>query len=284
MFLLAISGGPDSMVLLNKYRKHKIIVAHVNYHARSDSDIDEKLVKDFCQTYNIKFEVLNVKSKPTKNFQSWARDIRYTFFKKIYDSNNCDKLITAHHIDDFLETAIMQQESGRTPKQFGMPLKSNVYNMNIYRPFIDLYWKHELLQYLKKKNINYAIDSSNGKPIYTRNKIRMELSKLTFKEKKDKYKWFLMSNKILKKKNRKIKILYSLWQKGDFKASFLKTSPYKSELVFELIHSHFENIKLSTSKIESIIDFIIANNGTNKYKLNYNSLLILDKGKVKFRV
>ena len=68
--LLAISGGPDSMFLLNQYKKKDIVVAHVNYNKRTDSNIDEQIVRDFCLLHNIKLEVLNIKETPKGNFQS----------------------------------------------------------------------------------------------------------------------------------------------------------------------------------------------------------------------
>lgn len=129
------------MFLLNLYKKKNIVVAHVNYHKRSDSNIDENIVKDFCIKNNIPFELLSVKEKPKGNFQSWARDIRYNFFKEVYIKYKCKELVIGHHMDDFLETAIMQQKTGRTPRFFGIRKKKIINEMNINRPFISLYWK-----------------------------------------------------------------------------------------------------------------------------------------------
>ncbi len=139
MKLLAISGGPDSMFLLNEYKNKNIIVAHVNYNVRKDSIKDEQLVCDFCYANNILIEVLSVKEKPKGNFQSQARKIRYDFFEKVYKKFDCNKLLMAHHKDDFLETALMQQQSGRTPRFFGIKKRNVIQGMNIYRPYIFLY-------------------------------------------------------------------------------------------------------------------------------------------------
>ncbi len=106
MLLLAVSGGPDSMALLNDYKKSKVVVAHINYKKRADSDIDQKIVEDFCAKYEIPCEVLVVTKECVGNFQKWARDIRYEYFKKIYQKYDCKKLLVAHHLDDFIETAI----------------------------------------------------------------------------------------------------------------------------------------------------------------------------------
>ncbi len=68
--LLAVSGGPDSMFLLNWYKSKNVVVAHVNYHKREDSDIDEKIVRAFCESNNIPLEVLSVSQKHVGNFQN----------------------------------------------------------------------------------------------------------------------------------------------------------------------------------------------------------------------
>jgi tRNA(Ile)-lysidine synthase len=70
MYLLAVSGGPDSMVLLFKHRKKKIVVAHVNYNKRVDSIKDQEIVEAFCLKHNIPLEIININEKPKKNFQS----------------------------------------------------------------------------------------------------------------------------------------------------------------------------------------------------------------------
>lgn len=276
MKLLAISGGPDSMFLLDWYKNKKIIVAHVNYNKRSDSSNDERIVREFCESRNIPFKVLNLKKKAKGNFQSWAREQRYNFFKEIYKEFNCDQLIMAHHRDDFLETAIMQQQSGRTPRYFGIKKYNTIDGMKIFRPFIDLYWKDEILANLEKDKIEYATDSSNAEPIFERNKVRIELAKKTKKEKKSIYKWFRMSNKILVKKFRKVDYLYKKWKQSEYDVKFFKIIKYKEEVVYEYINDGFLSIKLSKGKLESLVEYILSPNGGKKFKLS-NDISIIKK-------
>lgn len=68
--LLAISGGPDSMFLLEKYKDKNIVVAHINYQKRPDSHIDQKIVENFCQKNNILCEIYMVEEKANNNFQN----------------------------------------------------------------------------------------------------------------------------------------------------------------------------------------------------------------------
>ena len=282
MKLLAISGGPDSMYLLDWYKNQQVVVAHINYHKRIDSDNDERIVREFCKKYSIPFKVLSVKEKPKGNFQSWARKVRYDFFQKIYEEFECTKLLMAHHKDDFLETAKMQLDSNREPRFYGIRKQTEYQGMKIERPFIDLYWKDELLHYLKQSNIEYAIDSSNAQPIFERNKVRIELSKLSHKEKKEMLLWFKRANKILTKKFNKVDKLYEKFKNSNYDINLFKKMKYHSEIIYEMIHDKFDNVKLSTQKIDSIIDFILSNEGGKKFLLSKDKFISKSKNYIVF--
>ncbi len=268
MKLLAVSGGPDSMFMLYKHRKKEITVAHINYNARPDSMNDQKIVEDFCAQYNIPIKVLSINEKPKTNFQSWARDVRYDFFKKIYDEESCSELLIAHHRDDFLETALMQQDSGREPRFFGIRKKTVLKGMLIHRPYIDKYWKGDMLELCKIHDIPYAIDSSNAKPVYTRNKKRIELAELSLKAKKQRVSWFKMANRILIKKHLKVMSYYKIWKRSNFSTKIFEIIRYPNEVLFEFIHEHGNNINVSSDKLKSIIDFIQAEKGKAEYKIS----------------
>lgn len=281
MYLLAISGGPDSMYLLNKYKRKKIIVAHVNYHKRLDSDYDQKVVENFCQKHHIKYEVLHVKSKPQGNFQTWARKIRYDFFRKLYLKYDCQLLITAHHKDDFLETALMQQQSQRTPRFFGIRHKNKIQGMKIKRPLVKKIYKQDIITYLNSHEINFATDSTNDSDEFTRNKIRKQLLKKTLPEKESLYNWFKMSNKILKKKFAKIDFLYRIWKHTHFEISFFKKQKkYQTEILFKFIHENFEDVKISTKKLESLSQFINGKDSKKEFKLNEKNKIKKEKNRL----
>ena len=88
-FLLAISGGVDSMVLLHLFKSLGLQcqVAHLNYQLReNDSEEDQKLVERVCEHYNIVYHLYRVSekdNKPRNSIQDWARNLRYRFFRKI---------------------------------------------------------------------------------------------------------------------------------------------------------------------------------------------------------
>ena len=267
------------MFLLNEYKKSKIIVAHVNYNLRKSSNRDQKIVEDFCNKNNIELRTLVIKKKPVGNLENWAREIRYKFFKEIYSEKECTRLMTGHHRDDFLETAIMQQESNRVPEFFGIKRKREIDGMNIVRPFINIYWKKEILADLEKAGVEFGVDETNKDLKLTRNRIRDDISKWPMKKKKSYVSWFRMSNRILKKKNKRVNSAYIKWEKSGFSVkSFRSIYKYKVDIVFKYVHAKHGNVKLSSDKLKSIVAFIEAPEGNKKFKLNDKKTILKKDG------
>ncbi|WGI36622.1 tRNA lysidine(34) synthetase TilS [Mesomycoplasma lagogenitalium] len=284
--LLAVSGGPDSMFMLNKFKKYNVVVAHINYNKRIDSNKDQIIVEQYCKKYQIPFFTLNVNKQNyplTGNFQDIARKIRYDFFKQIYQQENCSVLFIAHNKDDFIESAIMQKKQNKIVNYWGIKTNNKIFSMNIKRPLINKLWKKQIENKLKKKQIEYAIDSSNNQNIYQRNKIRLEL--------KNKYlfKFFLfykykMFNFFLHLKNLKKNWVYKRWKNKNYDASFLlKKQNNFHYLIYKMINENYYNINLTKGKIESIFNFIISKNRTSSYKIKDNIFLLKIKNKLVFK-
>lgn len=178
-FLLAISGGLDSMVLLELFRLSglQFEVAHVNYGLRGNSsDEDLKLIDEVCNAHQITLYVKTVnpiefeKSEISK--QMLARRIRYNFFRDLLsDSESLEIIVTAHHQDDQIETFFINllRSSGLRGLS-GMKVLEN----SIFRPFLN-FSKSQLLDFAKKSNICWREDQTNYQDIYLRNKIRNQL-------------------------------------------------------------------------------------------------------------
>ena len=173
-YLLACSYGPDSMFLFHHLLKKKanFIVCHVNYHKRPESNQEEESLKKFCKDHNVLFEVLDTsKMKCSGNFQAWARDVRYDFFKKCYDKYKASNLLVAHQQDDVIETYCIQKRRMAFVHAWGIATYSKVNGMSVYRPLLNLS-KKEIQEFNDKNNVPYAIDSSNLKDDYERNSLR----------------------------------------------------------------------------------------------------------------
>lgn len=184
--LIACSGGPDSMALLDMYKDLKsVYVCHINYHKRKSANRDEKIVRDYCKKYNIPIFVYNFKNSKKGNFQKIARDYRYSKFKNICIKNNINKVFVAHHMDDHIETYLMQVKRNTDVDYYGISKYIKYEGINIYRPLLNK-TKDDLLKYVIKHKIPYGIDESNYSDQYERNRIRHSVvSKMTFENKKE---------------------------------------------------------------------------------------------------
>ncbi|WP_435129495.1 tRNA lysidine(34) synthetase TilS [Mycoplasma sp. 6243] len=280
--LLAVSGGPDSMYMLNKYKHLDVVVAYINYNQREDSYLDEQIVTDFCNKNKIKLEklVLNKSDYISGNFQDWAREKRFIFFKEIYYKYNRNILYIAHNLDDYLETAQMQLASNRTFSLLGIRKKSYLFNMNIYRPFLFRYFKDTILKKCKKYNIPFHIDYTNNQNKYLRN-IQRNKNKLLSKFQKililiNIY----LKNRKIHKNNQITEKEYKIWLESNFAQEIFRFFLNKQELIYKFIHLNFDNIELSSKKIQAIEKFILSNNRTSEFKLNDKNKLRKKKGKI----
>lgn len=167
MKLVAVSGGVDSMLLLDMMKYDGIEVAHVNYNYRDDSLQDEVLVRDTCCRLGIKCHVLSVARYKGSGFEAWARRVRYDFFKTI----GYTTLYTAHNASDQAETVIMNHRRGCGLYGLGGMRESGKHK----RPLLS-YTKGEIYFMAKDRGITWREDSTNTDTNFTRNAIRARLT------------------------------------------------------------------------------------------------------------
>jgi tRNA(Ile)-lysidine synthase len=177
--LIAVSGGRDSIVLLFILTQlgYKTEVAHCNYKLREEeSDKDEQFVKDLCKQLKVPFhvktfETKNLAKKEGVSIQMKARDLRYEWFESLKADLNIDKIATAHHLDDQLETILINLTRGTGIKGLrGMKEKRG----DIIRPLLCVS-RDEINDYLYANHIPFREDSSNASGKYFRNKIRHQV-------------------------------------------------------------------------------------------------------------
>ena len=177
--IIAVSGGVDSIVLFHLCLKLKLnfFVAHCNFKLREkESDLDEKFVKDLAIKHNIKFYTKSFNTKKlsnndNKSIQMVARELRYSWFEELSKELNVKHILTAHHLDDSLETFLINLSRGSgIDGLLGIPKV----NDTVFRPLL-IFKKDEILSYAKENKITWREDSSNKKNEYLRNQIRLEV-------------------------------------------------------------------------------------------------------------
>ena len=177
--LVALSGGPDSIALLKvlKTLHYNIEAAHVNYQLRDVESLeDEKFVINFCESNNIplkiiRFETEKLSKEQKLGIQNIARKLRYKWFEEISTKESFSKIVTAHHLEDHLESILLNISRGS-----GINGLKGIHLIQgkIVRPFLFTN-KEEILNYLKKINTTFRNDSSNKKNNYKRNFLRNEI-------------------------------------------------------------------------------------------------------------
>jgi tRNA(Ile)-lysidine synthase len=178
-YLLAVSGGIDSMVMCDLFLHAGLpfSVAHCNFRLRGEeSDGDELLVRTWCSANNIRFfaeqfDTQTYAGTHKLSVQVAARTLRYRYFEQVLTAEKFDFIATAHHQDDNIETVLFHFFRGTGIQGLtGIPLK----NERIVRPLLHLA-KSQIIAYAIDHCISYRNDSSNQKSTYTRNKLRNEI-------------------------------------------------------------------------------------------------------------
>ena len=178
-FCIAVSGGIDSMVLVNLCYQLKLdfAVAHCNFQLRGDeSDQDEHFVKSQTEIVKIpifiqKFDTKSFAKQQKSSIQLVARKLRYEWFNTLLLNNDFDYILTAHHLDDSLETVLINFTRGTGLEGLtGIPK----HNGNIVRPLLP-FSRNEIEDFAKANSIEWREDSSNKSDNYLRNKLRHKI-------------------------------------------------------------------------------------------------------------
>lgn len=168
-YVVAVSGGVDSMVLLDLLRQKptlKLVVAHFDHGIRPDSAADRKLVQRIAKAYGLPFVHASGNLGPNAG-EALAREARYAFLRKVQEEQGAEAIITAHHQDDMLETAILNLLRG-TGRRGLSSLKSR---KEVVRPLLD-WTKKDVREYAEEHDLVWAEDSTNSDERYLRNYIR----------------------------------------------------------------------------------------------------------------
>ncbi|MCZ4319386.1 tRNA lysidine(34) synthetase TilS [Aequorivita viscosa] len=177
--LIACSGGLDSVVLthLIKQLNFEIALAHCNFSLRGkESDGDEMFVIGLAKKLEVPvfaetFDTKKFAKEHKISTQMAARDLRYNWFAEILKNFKYHYLLTAHHLDDDLETFFINLSRGTGINGLtGIPKE----NKKIIRPLLN-FSREDILKYAKANNLKWREDSSNKKADYLRNRLRLDV-------------------------------------------------------------------------------------------------------------
>lgn len=174
--LLAVSGGPDSMAMLDIVRRcwsGPVAAATVDHGLRPESAAESVMVAGYCATKGVSHAILHPSSPITGSLQSAARSARYSLLQGHADQCGADFIVTAHHADDQLETMLMRMARGGGVEGLaGVRAR----NGRIVRPLLGCR-KAELVAHCDREAIKFVSDPSNANPDFDRVRMRSALER-----------------------------------------------------------------------------------------------------------
>ncbi len=182
--VVAVSGGPDSVALLDilvgfsDYLKITVCVAHLNHMFRGrEAEEDAAFVKGLARDYGLEaiIEQRDVPSYVRESHlstQEAARRVRFEFLDEVRERLDARRIALGHHANDQAETVLMNflRGAGASGLKGMLPVRDDRY----IRPLLTS-GREDILEYLRRKGLQYRTDPSNLKPIYARNRLRLQL-------------------------------------------------------------------------------------------------------------
>ena len=172
--LVAVSGGIDSIVLLDRLVKQgwDVAVAHVHHGLREASDEEYTFVAHVAASYQVAFHGTRLHFQEGAS-QAHYRKARYRFFEDVMNEHGYDTLATAHHADDVLETVLIQLHRNVIEVK-GIPERRTFGRGTLIRPLLRE-TKVQLIEYARKNELAWREDATNQEVTYLRNRIRHEI-------------------------------------------------------------------------------------------------------------
>ncbi len=177
--IIACSGGVDSVVLAHLCVQSGVdfALAHCNYNLRGeDSDEDERFTSDLADSLGVKYFTISFDTGAYAgahklSIQMAARELRYQWFGELLSTQGYSWLLTAHHLDDAVETFMINLSRGTGIEGLtGIPAETD----KVLRPLLP-FTREQILAFAKNHKIDWREDMSNEDTKYLRNKIRHEL-------------------------------------------------------------------------------------------------------------
>ena len=285
--LLAVSGGVDSMVMIDLFEKasFNFSIAHCNFKLRGEeSNNDELLVRKIGEKFGIKvfvkqFETQKFAETQKVSIQMAARELRYSWFHEIMEKENFTYLAIAQHKDDALETFFINLTRGTSISGLhGIIEKKD----KTIRPLLFAS-KSEIVKYANDHQIEFRVDRSNSSEKYVRNKIRHSIIPL-FKEINPSFLETMTENiekiqfveKIYLQRIKEIKEKILVKDKSDFFISIdaFQREINSTELLFELL----KEFNFNQSVVSDIFNSLELQSGKTFYSSTHR--LIKDRNKL----
>jgi tRNA(Ile)-lysidine synthetase-like protein len=173
-YIIACSAGPDSVFLAHMmhhgYPQHIHHLVYCNHHLRpTEVNHEIQIVRHLGQQLHMESHIVSLSID--HNSQESFREHRLQALQEIAAQVGVYDVVMGHHLNDDMETLIMQCQNGATTTLRGIPRVSYHGNLRIHHPLLTLP-KSNIIAYLNRQKIPFSQDSSNNSTVYVRNRVR----------------------------------------------------------------------------------------------------------------
>ncbi len=274
-YIIAVSGGVDSVVLLNvlsKLSELELVVAHFDHGIREDSYKDRVFVEELADSYGLSF-VAESTSLGEGASEDKARSARYKFLFQMMKEYGAHAVVTAHHQDDVLETIIMNLSRGTGRKGLS-PMKNR---KNVLRPLLD-YSKAEILRYARSNNLQWREDKTNQDPKYFRNYVRFNIvPKISTAQKQQLLKMAETSHKRNQEIDELVDLFINQQETGALDREGFAALPHDvaSEVLAQVLRAH--NVSFDRKNIERLVVGLKTLSAGSQIPITAGVYFIVDK-------
>ncbi len=254
-YIVAVSGGVDSVVLLDmlsKTVKGELVVAHFDHGIRPDSHEDAQFVGELAKNYGHVFETKREELGEQAS-EATARERRYAFLQSLAKKHQA-RIVTAHHLDDLVETVAINFSRGTGWRGLA------VFHPTIARPLIDTP-KQQLITYAQQNGLKWREDSTNKSDAYLRNRLRTRAANLSDDAKRQLRALHAHQGELRSQINTEIKKLIS--SGPDYNRHLYIQLP--SKVALEVLRSITDK-KLTRPQLERLLHAVKTNAAGSRYE------------------
>lgn len=283
--LVAVSGGLDSICLLHalSHCHFRLAVIHINHQLRPEADDDEQWVRSLCRKNGLEFHTCKITVPKGRGFETAARKLRYQEFERCKNNSGASYVLTAHHLNDSLETTFINLTRGTGLKGLtGIPERRDFY----LRPF-DNVNKEQLRDYARREKLFYREDKSNEDTTIPRNLIRKKFIPLLEKLAGNFWESYKQTRTNLRHSANLISNLVETWmaketkkRKNGFlinKKKFQQQPAMLREEIFRSLYQELHGRNLPPAHLHSLLRLIIADQNGKKKEFGIGWFLTIGK-------
>ena len=262
------------MTLLDLCVKNQINIraAHVNYQKRATAKRDEMLVRNYCEQHNIPLHVAYCPTEYQGNFQAYARDFRYDFFKQLVQEYQLEGVLVAHQLDDHLETYLIQKKRKSIPLHYGLQKEMRQNGLRVVRPLLNM-TKKQCYDYCSKHQLAYGEDESNFSDDYLRNRLRKEIALWSEQEKEQLLLEIQNKNEEKEKKDALIQKELDQFDE-DLNIALFQTEKNPKEVLRAWLHREHVGYHCSEKYLSLICRTILENKKNFRFKIDEQTELV----------